>query len=113
MEKIVNRADITDPYYREILDIETHHAHAIIIDVHGVIRWKGDRGLRKCIENISLNDLIPMFICMGYDKNSEPYRQLYRDLGYSLSGYHEIFYWEANNPLAHEYKPNPSCIGIK
>jgi hypothetical protein len=41
---------------------------------------------------------------MGYDKNSEVYRKLYRDIGYSLEGYWEIFYWEVNNPIASEYK---------
>ena len=37
--------------------------------------------------------------------NSEMWRKLYRDLGYSLFGYWEIFYWEANNEKAAEYKP--------
>jgi hypothetical protein len=34
---------------------------------------------------------------------------MYRDMGYSLFGYWEMFYWEINNNIAHEYKPN---IGV-
>lgn len=34
-------------------------------------------------------------------KNSEVYRKLYRDMGYSLYGY-----WEINNEDAGEYIPN-------
>jgi hypothetical protein len=42
---------------------------------------------------------------MGLTKNSEEVRKLYHDMGYSLSGYWEIFCWEANNENARKYKP--------
>jgi hypothetical protein len=46
-----------------------------------------------------------LFFKMGLTKNSEEVRKLYRDMGYSLSGYWEIFYWDMNNEDAHKYKP--------
>jgi hypothetical protein len=42
---------------------------------------------------------------MGLGKNDESVRKLYRDMGYSLSGYWEIFYWEMNNEDADQYRP--------
>jgi len=32
-------------------------------------------------------------------------------MGYSLFGYWEVFYWDANNDIADEYEPNPLCVG--
>jgi hypothetical protein len=45
-------------------------------------------------------------IYRGLDKNCDEYRKVYRDIGYSLDGYWEIFYWEVNNPISREYIPN-------
>lgn len=106
--EVVKREDITDDLFREILDVETHHNHEIIRDEHGTLRWKEDPYTVKCYEKISLNDLIPLFYALGIDKNHEIYRQLYRNIGYSLSGYWEIFYWEANNDDADLYNPPKS-----
>ena len=91
---IVNRQDINDPLYREILEKETHHNHVIIEDEHGIIRWEPNLDVMQFYQNISLDDLCPLLHCMGYGKNSEVYRKLYRDIGYSLSRYHEMFYEE-------------------
>lgn len=106
MEKIVKREDITVENYRLILDTETHHNHEIIEDEHGVIRWKENKNVELFLKNISLNDLCPLLNSLGYDKNSEIYRKLYRNMGYSLSGYWEVFYWEWNNEDADDYIPN-------
>ena len=105
MDKIINRKDIKEPDFVEILERESHHDHEIIEDVDGSPRWKEDKDVRKLVDKIGLNDLIPLFHILGYDKNSEIYRKLYRNIGYSLSGYWEIFYWEMNNELADEYQP--------
>jgi len=113
METVINRNEITEDTYREILDVETHHDHEIIKDEQGTLRWKENADVRRYLEKISLNDLCPLLHCLGYDKNSEVYRQLYRDMGYSLFGYWEIFYWEANNDEADKYKPNKKCVGKK
>jgi hypothetical protein len=110
--KVVDRNTITN--FREILDVETHHNHPIVEDENGLLRWQANPYVRNCIgETISLNDLIPLLYSLGYDKNSEVFRKLYRDLGYSLYGYWEVFYWEMNNEDASSYVPNPSCVGNK
>ena len=70
--------------------------------VNGIIRWKENENLRS----IDINKVIEIFYELGYDKNSEVYRKFYRDLGYSLSGYWEVFYWEVNNEDQNEYRPS-------
>lgn len=111
METIVNRADLVGAY-RDMMETEAHHDHPIVRDASGVLRWK--EGAASVFfgpgGRISLNDLLPLLSYMGYGKNSEVYRKLYRDMGYSLSGYWEIFYWDANNPHAQDYKPNPAAL---
>lgn len=82
--------------YEEMMVTERHHDHEIVM-VNDVIRWKENPDVNSILKNISLNDLCPLLDCLGYGKNSEVYRKLYRDMGYSLSGYWEIFYWEINN----------------
>ncbi len=106
MEKIINRSEILESTYVEMLRTESHHNHEIIKDEHGTIRWKENPNIRQFLEKISLNDLCPMLKALGYGKNSEVYRKLYRDLGYSLSSYWEVFYWDWNNEKAAEYVPN-------
>ena len=106
MEKIISRDDITVENYRLILDKETHHNQEIIEDKNGTLRWKENKDVEHYLKNISLNDLCPLLISLGFDKNSEVYRKLYRDMGYSLNGYWEIFYWEWNNEDSEDYIPN-------
>lgn len=93
--------------YKLVLDTETHHSHILIKDEKGTIRWRENGTVRSLITkgDIDLNKLIIMFHEMGYDKNSEVYRKLYRDMGYSLYGYWQIFYWDMNNEDADKYKP--------
>lgn len=104
--ELIKRKKIKDKTYREILDVETHHDHEIYKDEHGTLRWKENPAVTKLLKSISLNDLCPLLTQLGYGKNSEVYRKLYRDMGYSLYGYWEIFYWEVNNDDAADYKPN-------
>ena len=85
--------------YKEIFKAEKHHDHEIHI-INGVLRWKKNEAISK----LNINDVLSMLITLGYDKNSEVYRKYYRDLGYSLSGYWEIFYWEMNNEDASKYR---------
>lgn len=92
--------------YKEILDKESHHDHEIIRDDHGTIRWKQVDTVCAIIDKGILNDLVVLFRFMGINKNSEEWRKLYRQMGYSLSGYWEIFYWEMNNEDADDYNPN-------
>jgi hypothetical protein len=105
---MVKGNSLTDVIHREILDVETHHNHEIIKDDYGTLRWKENEDVSNHLKKISLNDLCPLLVSLGYDKNSEVYRKLYRDMGYSLFGYWEVFYWEMNNKKASEYRPNAS-----
>lgn len=105
--KYIKREDITDSEeYLEIFKKEYHHDHKIIKDKDDVLRWEADPLIEKLVtlDLISLNDLIPKMWAKGMDKNSEEYRELYRKIGYSLSGYWEVFYWDANNDDADSYR---------
>jgi len=51
-----------------------------------------------------MNNVVNFMYSIGLTKNSEEYRKLYRDIGYSLYGYWEIFYWEMNNEDASDYR---------
>ncbi len=104
--KIIERNSLVGDCYRLVLDTEYHHDHQLVKDESGVIRWKHNNDVLNLREHISLNYLCPLLESLGYGKNSEIYRKLYRDMGYSLSGYWEIFYWEVNNPEWSEYIPN-------
>jgi len=104
--KYIKREDITNSEaYNEIFKKESHHDHKIIQDERGVYRWESDPLIDKFVtlDLINLNDLIPKMWVKGMDKNSEEYRELYRKIGYSLSGYWEVFYWECNNEDADKY----------
>ena len=95
--------DIED--YKLIFETESHHDHPVIEDEQGTVRWKSDPAVREVLDRVNLNDIWMLFFKMGLTKNSEEVRKLYRDMGYSLSGYWEIFYWDMNNEDAHKYKP--------
>lgn len=89
--------------YAEILKKERHN-HPIVRGNDNRLYWQENPEVIQARKNLNLNDIILLFLALGYDKNSEIYRQLYRDSGYSLFGYWEVFYWEANNPKAKKYK---------
>ncbi len=99
----VNRKDLPD-CYAEMMQTEQHHDHEIIM-VNDVVRWKVNEGVREVVDMCDLNHMIADMQKKSIGKNDEPYRRLYRNMGYSLSGYWEIFYWDLNNGEADEYKP--------
>ncbi len=104
MHKILSRDDLSKiPEYKEILDAEQHH-NAVIIEVDGMPRWESNPIITKMVDAIGLNEVVAGLLHNNHDKNSEIYREIYRGIGYSLSGYWEIFYWEANNEDAAEYR---------
>jgi hypothetical protein len=106
--KEIRRQDLMDiEDYAEIFNKESHHEHRVIEDEHGVLRWEADPVVNEIVDRVNLNDIWLMFMKMGLTKNSEPVRKLYRDMGYSLSGYWEIFYWEVNNEDAEDYHGVP------
>ena len=93
------------PDYAEILRKESHHDHKIIEDEHGTLRWQAQPTVREILDRVNFNDVWVLFHYMSLTKNHEEVRKLYRDMGYSLSGYWEIFYWEMNNEDADQYRP--------
>ena len=105
--KTVGRKDLPNDYI-QIIEKENHHNQDIILTDNGILRWRENKDITPYLKNISLNDLIPLLQILGYGKNSEVYRKLYRDMGYSLSGYWEIFYWDGNNENFDQYRPTKS-----
>ena len=98
MLNIIERENISIGVWLEMKGKESHHNHTIIIEDNR-LRWG------KTIDSEDLNKKWEEWSKRGLTKNSEEVRKYYRDIGYSLYGYWEIFYWEVNNPLASEYKP--------
>ena len=90
--------------YQEMMKTESHHDHEIIKDGGGTMRWKEKRRVYQLLKSIPLNEMIELMYLMGLTKNSEAYRKLYRDMGYSLDGYWEIFYLDMNNADVKEYE---------
>jgi hypothetical protein len=102
--KTIKREDIQEDIYQNIFKREKHHNHEIVEDCNGIYKWRENYQVRDLVEKINLNDLIPLLHHLGFGKNSEIYRKLYRDMGYSLNGYWEVFYWEVNNEDSKKYK---------
>jgi hypothetical protein len=110
MEKEFSRADVLklmDPSdaIHEMLTAEPHYEHPIV-KVDGKLYWKEVPQIRSYVNRIDLNDLWMLLGALGFDRNSETLRRMYRGMGYSLFGSWEIFHWEVTNELAHEYEPN-------
>ena len=101
--RVIAREYISEDYW-EMMKTESHHNHEIILDSQGVIRWKEDPFVKRFADGCDLNNIVAGFYGKGNGKNSEIYREFYRKLGYSLSGYWEIFYWDMNNEDAEDYK---------
>ncbi len=109
METIVTRTEVSKVYNfcRKMLKTEKHHKHQIIKDARGNYRWKPNPAVEKLFaKKLDIGVVIELFDHLGCNRNSEIVRKMYRDKGYSLFGYWEIFYWEMNNDIADEYVPN-------
>lgn len=81
--------------------------HPIHIDKHGTLRWVMDPMIGKMwdLGGIDLNKLMA-----NSDKNDPLIRDLFRQMGYSLHGYWEIFHWDVNNPKANEYNASNGAL---
>ena len=104
--KEISKSLIVLPHHLEIIRTEFHHNHELVIDRFSTIRWKPDDRICSILSGLNFNIVIRDLISRGIDKNCEEYRKVYRDIGYSLDGYWELFYLEVNNPNSSEYKPN-------
>ena len=65
-------------------------AHDVILDQQGILRFKADPFTRKLCNLVNLNDL-----WAGLDLTNQAerlsLRKFYRDIGYSICGYLDIF----------------------
>lgn len=81
--------------YAEVLAQETHHTHELVYDEYGTLRWKANSSVKLLFKHGGVVNFNLFWEQHG--KKDEEMKQLYRDMGYSLCGYWEIFYWEVNN----------------
>ena len=98
----ISRDSLPDDY-TEMMIKETHHNHKIV-KTNNVLRWEGGKTVKDLLKHVSLNDIIVSYHNEGITKNSDEYRELYRNMGCSLSCYWEVFYWDLNNPECNKYK---------
>lgn len=105
--KIIDTKYVTVNYIIDILKKEKHHKHNLVTyDNDNSVYWETNKIVLDIVDKIGLGNIMQLFCELGLTKNDEVVRKLYRDIGYSLFGYWEIFYWETNNPIAKKYKPN-------
>jgi len=104
--KTIKREDIDRDIYQEIFAKESHHTHEIQFNEDGIFHWKPNQNVLRLKNSIGIDILVDFLESLGHDKNSEICRKFFRDMGYSLLAYWEIFYWETNNPIASEYSPS-------
>jgi len=85
IEKILKKEEIPECYNDHLL----LSAHPIVMTDIGTIRYKTNNAIRWCCDHIDLNE---MCIAFNYGAfTEEEYMQFYRDIGYSLCGFEEIF----------------------
>lgn len=89
---IVPRPEVPKEY-KKMLKTESHHDHIIIQDEHGTLRWKKDEFVTSKIPVENLTEFVLKLEALGFGKNSEIYRKLYRCQGFTLSSYEDIFYF--------------------
>ncbi len=66
--------------------------HPLVAD-GDVLRFKANPVIRLIVDRwVNLNELSAAIQCMGYERSVQlGFRAFYRDMGYSLGGYLEIF----------------------
>ena len=85
------------------MDIEEVMAKEIASTSHKIVEVDGIRRWEQTLAAYDLNTRVADMLSRGITKNDEEWRNLYRSIGYSLSAYWEVFYWEMNNEIASEY----------
>jgi hypothetical protein len=101
--------------YGDMLKTESHHKHEIIRDERGIAKWKENPQVRETMkgEGVELGGLIKTLDTIGYGRNSEVLRKLYREMGVSLSSYETMFYDPCNNEEIEDYKQPPKELWEK
>ena len=73
--------------YKKMFEDESHHNHPIDY-VNGVYRWRRSTIVHTLVtETLNLDNIVRLLLALGYDKNSEVYRKLHRDMGVSIYNY--------------------------
>ena len=89
--------------YKDILSREVS-GHRLYISSNETIRWeKNQPRVDEIMKFFGADDLNDLFGKCQADKNDPLVRELYKCMGYSLSGFWEVFYWDWNNDKADEY----------
>jgi len=110
--KYVDRKNIDTTDCYSFLNIETHHNHKIVM-VDKVYRWEENKEVRKAINDLDLCKLWNIIYDIGLNRNSELPKSIYRDMGYSLHGYWELFYSDINNEDFKDYVPSKDLIPVE
>lgn len=101
---------------------ELHHDHKIVVPIviypkgeenktSTTYRWKENKDITNYLcsgitsKGLNLNQTVDVLWNLGYNKNSEVWRNIYRSIGYSLYGYWEVIHWHMNNEETDSYKP--------
>jgi hypothetical protein len=74
-------------------------SHDVVTGSDGRLRWKAEPYINLLLDtgSIDLNRFAGECASRNIQKTDERYRKLYRDMGYSLFGYWEVFFWSMNN----------------
>ena len=112
----MNSDELKEKYGKECVEYADVFAldgrdHEVYLD-DKVLRWREDPHVRWITNHMDLNDFwYPDNSKCSPDLNRDPIskndpniRKMYRNMGYSLSGYYDIFFWEINNPIASEWE---------
>ena len=108
---------ISPDVYRKVFEKDGHD-HEVYFDDQDTLRWRSnpsvdlinnmneydDEHLVKGDYVFDLNRFWQKWYQSGHTKNDSAVRRLYRDMGYSVHGYWEIFFWPVNNDIADEWE---------
>lgn len=95
--RIISPEELVDKYpcYKDMADLARSFVHKIVLcqeGNNGVLRWKGSQLIRYLTSSTGVIDLNNLAIDLFKKKFSlEEYMKFYMDMGYSLSGYVEVF----------------------
>ncbi|MBD0788135.1 hypothetical protein HUO09_17410 [Vibrio sp. Y2-5] len=90
-DKIIPRNQVPSDYSNLLLR-EAGNSHPIILAENGGYFWKENPSVANLISQVGLNNVCHLLLTMGFDQNSDVYKQLYRNLGVSLSRYESVIY---------------------
>ncbi len=84
-ETLINREDLPEAYQFQA----SITSHPVIRDEQGVIRYQVNPLVEYLHEHVSMNDMVLLYQRGAWSQ--EQFMQFYRDIGYSLSGFNEVW----------------------